>query len=64
MGRFRTAAMKCNYKEVERQLKERFIHGLDYSEILTEIIRELIKSDKNMMIPSEHVFTWAKRIKA
>ena len=42
-GRLRTAAMECNYKEVDRQLKEQFIHGLNESEMLTEIIRELTK---------------------
>ena len=29
MGRLRTAAVKCNYKEIDRQLKEKFIHGLN-----------------------------------
>ena len=28
MGRLRTAAVKCNYKEIDRQLKEIFIHCL------------------------------------
>ena len=54
MGRFRTPAMECNYKEVDRQLKEEFIHGQNDSEMLTKIIT---KSDENMMIPSEHVLT-------
>ena len=34
-GRLRTAAMECNYKEVDRKLKEKFIHGLTDSEMLT-----------------------------
>ena len=29
MGRLRTAAVICNYKEIDRQLKEQFIHGLN-----------------------------------
>ena len=27
MGRLRTAAVECKYKEVDRELKEQFIHG-------------------------------------
>ena len=56
--------MKCNYKEVDRQLKEQLIHRLNDPEMLTEIIRELTKSDENMMIPSEYVLMWAKIIEA
>ena len=43
MGRLRTTAVECSYKEVDRQLKEQFIHGLNDSGMLTEIMRELIK---------------------
>ena len=42
MGRVRTAAVKCNYKERDRQLKEQLIHGLNYEEMLVEIIRKLL----------------------
>ena len=34
MHRLRTAAMEGNYKDVDRQLKEQFIHGLNDSEIM------------------------------
>ena len=54
--------MECNYKEVDRQLKEQFIQRLNDSEMATEMIRELTKSNANMMIPSEHIVTWTKRI--
>ena len=27
MGRLRTAAVKCNYQEIDRQLKEQFIQN-------------------------------------
>ena len=47
MGRLRAEAMECNYKEVDRQLKEQFIHGLNDSEMLTEIIRQQTKNDEN-----------------
>ena len=64
MGQFRTTAMECSYKEVDRQLKEQFIHGLGDSEMLMEIIQELTKCSENMMIPNEHLLIWAKRIEA
>ena len=33
---------KCNYQEVDRQLKEQFIHGLNDNSMLEEIIKELM----------------------
>ena len=63
-GRLRIAAIECNYKEVDRQLKEQFIHGLNYSDKLAKIIRELAKIDENTMITSEQALVWAKRIQA
>ena len=62
MGRLITAAVECIYKEVDRQLKEHFIHRLNGSEMLTEIIKELTESDDSMMIPSECVVIWAKKL--
>ena len=41
MGRLRTAVVKCNYEEIDRQLREQFRHQLHDEEMLTEIIREL-----------------------
>ena len=43
MGRLRTAVLECKYKEVDRQLKEQFIHGLNIGQMLAELIRELTK---------------------
>ena len=34
-------AAECGYKEVDRQVKEQFIHGLNEKIMLDEIIREL-----------------------
>ena len=65
MGRFRITAMEpmeCNYKEVDKQLKEWLIHRLGDSKMLEGIIRELTKSDENVIILSEHVLTWAKGV--
>ena len=41
MGRPHVAAVECNYQEVDRQLKEQFIHGLNNKYMLEEIIKEL-----------------------
>ena len=46
MGRLRTAVAECKYKEVDRQLKEQFIHGLNDDEMLVEFIRKLTKCGK------------------
>ena len=34
------AAMECNYREVDRELKEEFIHGLNDKYMLEEIIKD------------------------
>ena len=64
MGGLQTAVAECNYKEIDRQLKEQFIHGLNIEEILVEIIRELMKCEENITIHSENVLTCAKRVEA
>ena len=48
--------VECKYKEVDRQLKEQFIHGLNDDEMLAEIIRELTKCEENVTILSETVW--------
>ena len=47
MGKLNLAAIDCNYKERDRQLKEQFIHGLKDTDMLAEIIRELTKVKEN-----------------
>ena len=64
MGRLRTAAVECNYKEIDRQLNEQFIHDLNDEEMLGEIIRGLTKCEENTAIYSENELTWAKRVEA
>ena len=34
-------AAECNYKEIDCQLKEQFIHGLNDKTMLDKVIREL-----------------------
>lgn len=53
IGRFGITTIECSYKELDRQSKAQFINGLNNSEILAEIIRELTKSDEDMSISSE-----------
>ena len=38
MGKPRLAAAVHNYKDIDRELKEQFIHGLSDNDILAEII--------------------------
>ena len=38
MGRLKTAGVECIYWEIDRQLKEQFMHGLNDEEMLAEII--------------------------
>ena len=64
MGRLHIAAIECSCQEIDRQLKEKFIQGLNDTEMLGEIIRELTKAKGNVIITSENVLTWAKRTKA
>ena len=54
--------VECKYKEVDRQLKEQFIHGLNDDEMLAEVIRELTKCGENVTIPIETFLAWAKRV--
>ena len=64
MGRLRLAAIGCNYREVDRQLKEQFLHGLNDNDMLAEIIRELTKAEESADITSHQVLGWAKRVEA
>ena len=41
MGSLQVAAVECNCQEVDRQLKEQFIHGLNDKCMLEEISKEL-----------------------
>ena len=64
MGRLRVAAAECNYKELDCQLKEQFIHGLNDKTMLDEVIRELATKGSNDQTTSEDVLIWAKRVEA
>ena len=64
MGRLGMATAECGYKEVDRQLKEQFIHGLNDKIMLDGIIRELMSRIGNVQTTSEYVLAWAKRVEA
>ena len=47
MGRLRLAAVECNYREVDRQLKEQFIHWFNDNDMFKEIIWKLTKAKES-----------------
>ena len=55
-------AAECNYKEIDCQLKEQFIHGLNDKTMLDKVIRELTTKNINEQMTSEDVLIWAKRV--
>ena len=54
----------CNYRELDSQLVEQFIHGLNDKVMLDEIIRELTAITNDKHVTSEGVLAWAKRTEA
>ena len=63
MGKLRIAATECYYKEIHRQLKEQFIHGINNSDMSREIIKELTKIEENGNMKSEQVLAWDKELR-
>ena len=57
-------AAECNYKEIDCQLKEQFIHGLNDKNMLDEVIRELTTKSTNDQTTSEDMLVWAERVEA
>ena len=55
MGMLRVMVAECNYKELDCQLKEQFIHGLNDKTMLDEVIRELTTKGSNDQTTSEDV---------
>ena len=64
MGRLQVAEAECNYRDVDRQLKEQFIHGLNDKSMLDEVIRELTATNNREQTTSKDVLVWARRIEA
>ena len=64
MGRLRVVVAECNYKELDHQLKEQYIHGLNDKMMLDKVIRELTTKGNNDQTTSEDMLIWAKRVEA
>ena len=64
MWRLRVAAMECNYQEVDRQLKEQFIHGCNDKNMLEEIIKEFTTLRGDDQIIHGNIPAWAKGVEA
>ena len=62
MGRLQISAMECNYQELDRQLKEQFVHSLNDTDMLGEIIQKLLIVKENGAIMSGNVLVWLKRV--
>ena len=64
MGRLHVVVAECNYRELDMQLKEQFIHGLNDRCMLDEIIRELTTENNDEQVTSKGMLIWVKRIEA
>ena len=64
MWRLQVVAAECHYKEIDCQLKEQFIHGLNDKMMLDKVIRELTTKHSNDHTTSEDILIWAKRVEA
>ena len=62
MGRLHIVAVECNYKGIDHQLQEQFIHGLNDKTMLDEVIRELTTKNINEQMTSEDMLIWTKRV--
>ena len=62
--RLHVVAVECNYREVDRQLKELLIHRLNDKCMLKEIIKEVTITQNDDQITSEGMLAWTKRVEA
>ena len=58
------ALVECKYKEVDIQVKEQFIHGLNNDKMPVVVTRELTMCREDVTIPCVTVLAWAKRVEA
>ena len=61
-GKLHVAALKYNYQDLDRQLKEQLIHSLNDKHMLEEIIKELTATSNDDHITSGGVLAWAKGV--
>ena len=64
MGKLRMANTEYNYMEINKQLKEQFIHGLNDSGMSIQIINECTKIEENDNVTNEQVLPWARSVEA
>ena len=62
MGYIRIKTNECKYKEKDRRLKEQFIYGINYIEMVREIIHKLSTVKKTSKITRDHILAWARRV--
>ena len=62
MDRLYIVAIECNYQEINRQLKEQFIHSLNDRQMLEEIIKGITVTSNDDHITSGGVLAWEKRV--
>ena len=60
MGRLRIA--ECNFKEIDRQLKEQFIHKLNDNDMMVEIIKDITKNEENKDVTGNQVLLWPRQV--
>ena len=56
-------AAECGYKEIDRHLKEQFIHGLNDKGMLGKIIKELTIKSNNEQTTSKGMLALAKGLR-
>ena len=56
------AAAECNYREVDQQLKEQFIHGLNDKAMLEQVIMEQTNRNNDEQTTSVGLLAWVKRV--
>ena len=47
------AAEECNYRGIDGQWKEQFMHRLNGNDMLAEIIRDFTKAEESTAVASE-----------
>ena len=59
MGILRISTTECNCNDIDRHLKEQFIHSLNDNGMMVEIISEL-RMGENKDVTSIQVLLWAR----
>ena len=60
MKRLRRAAKECNYQELDRQIKEQFIHAITDDNMLIQISSEFKAMKNTRKVASNQVLVWVR----